>query len=232
MEKNSIVQEAERKELLKKLAARRRYMGIQESERDGAIRKKIRKNPFFSISSLTNSGLEKIARVGRPLLTQGWKRVTSGPGRARGATGLAPFSIVLVSAAVRRPRRSASSAARASERLFLDRTHFSAEKTRGACARPRWGCSSRRLRRRGRHRVLLVGAASSRGARVRPSPQESVAALKFSTKKLVVARPRLKEVSLPLSLRPLARADPREPADASPARVRRSRRRMSPTTSS
>lgn len=64
---------------------------------------------------------------------------------------------------------------------------------------------------------MLVGAASSRGARVRPSPQESVAALKFSTKKLVVVRPRLKEVSLPLSLRPLALANPREPADAPPA---------------
>lgn len=47
---------------------------------------------------------------------------------------------------------------------------------------------------------MLVGAASSAGARVRPTPQESVAALKFSTKKLVVARPRLEEVSLPLSL--------------------------------
>lgn len=91
-------------------------------------------------------------------------------------------------AARRRPRR-----------LFLDRTHFSAEKTRGACARRRWGCSWLRLRRRGRRRVLLVGPASSPGARVRPTPQESVATLKFSTKKLVVARPRLKKVSFPLS---------------------------------
>lgn len=41
---------------------------------------------------------------------------------------------------------------------------------------------------------MLVGAASSAGARVRPTPQESVAAPKFSTKKLVVARPRLKVV--------------------------------------
>ena len=41
---------------------------------------------------------------------------------------------------------------------------------------------------------MLVGAASSPDARVRPAPQESVAALKFSTKKLVVARPRLEEV--------------------------------------
>ncbi|CAG9569898.1 unnamed protein product [Danaus chrysippus] len=81
-------------------------------------------------------------------------------------------------------------------RLLLDRTHFSAEKSRGACARGRWGCSWSCLRRRGRRRVLLVGAASSAGARVRPTPQESVAALKFSTKKLVDARPRLKEVHI------------------------------------
>lgn len=87
-------------------------------------------------------------------------------------------------------------------RLFLDRTHFSAEKSRGACARRRWGCSWPRLRRRGRRRVLLVGPASSAGARVRPTPQESVATLNFTTKKLVVARPRLKEVSLPLPYRP------------------------------
>ena len=41
---------------------------------------------------------------------------------------------------------------------------------------------------------MLVGAASSAGVRVRPTPQDTVATLKFSTKKLVVARPRLKEV--------------------------------------
>lgn len=44
---------------------------------------------------------------------------------------------------------------------------------------------------------MLVGAASSAGARVRPTPQETVATLKFSTKKLVVARPRLKKVRFP-----------------------------------
>lgn len=41
---------------------------------------------------------------------------------------------------------------------------------------------------------MLVGAASSARARVRPTPQETVATLKFSTKKLVVAHPRLEEV--------------------------------------
>lgn len=97
------------------------------------------------------------------------------------------------------PRRSHAGRPLPAARLFLDRTHFSAEKTRGACARRRWGCSWLRLRRRGRRRVLLVGPASSAGARVRPTPQESVATLKFSTKKLVVARPRLKKVSFPLS---------------------------------
>lgn len=96
-------------------------------------------------------------------------------------------------------RGHTAAARRRPRRLFLDRTHFSAEKTRGACARRRWGCSWLRLRRRGRRRVLLVGPASSPGARVRPTPQESVATLKFSTKKLVVVRPRLKKVSFPLS---------------------------------
>lgn len=56
-----------------------------------------------------------------------------------------------------------------SRRLFLGRTHFSAEKTRGACARRRWGCSWLRLRRRGRTRVLLVGPTSSADARA-PRP--------------------------------------------------------------
>lgn len=125
----------------------------------------------------------------------------------------APFLIVVIRSSVRAVRagrafRKAAvgkargarplSVARSPPRLFLDRSHFSAEKTRGARARRRrrWGCSWRRLRRRGRRRVLLVGAASSRGARVRPTPQESVATRKFSTKKLVVARPRLKVVPL------------------------------------
>lgn len=82
---------------------------------------------------------------------------------------------------------------RAARRLFLSRTHFSAEKTRGARAQT-VGMFLWTSQATGAGRVLLVGAASLPRARVRPTPQETVATLKFSTKKLVVAHPRLEEV--------------------------------------
>lgn len=81
---------------------------------------------------------------------------------------------------------------RAARRLFLGRSHFSAEKTRGARAQP-VGMFLPTSKAAGAGRVLLVGAASSPRARVRPTPQETVATLKFSFKKLVVAHPRLEQ---------------------------------------
>ncbi|KAJ2939467.1 hypothetical protein O0L34_g10898 [Tuta absoluta] len=140
------------------------------------------------------SGERERRDVLRPFNSSYFGRGPSGPSCDFGARDRSECPAV-----ERRARRHTAARRRPPRLLFLDRTHFSAEKTRGACARRRWGCSWRRLRRRGRRRVLLVGAASSAGTRVRPTPQESVATLNFSTKKLVVARPRLKKVSFRFS---------------------------------
>lgn len=78
----------------------------------------------------------------------------------------------------------------AGRRLFLDRTHFSAEKTQGARAIAGMFFAASKVAGAG---VLLVCAPSSANARVPPAPQDA-ATPKFSTKKLVVVRPLLKKV--------------------------------------
>lgn len=170
------------------------------------LRKKSQRNTFFFISSLTNSGLEKNGERYPSLSTaQGWDGNRVGRARARPPClepfyssyfGLRPSGLscptnsgecVRMGIARRSDRR------RAARRLFLSRTHFSAEKTRGARAQT-VGMFLWTSQATGAGRVLLVGAASLPRARVRPTPQETVATLKFSTKKLVVAHPRLEEV--------------------------------------